>query len=870
MFLWLFISWFLQMPTFIWICVTSSCLSKQKYQLHYDGDVVISAFVPIFYFFPRNETIDWKTLSLDKYGGLKLRVENYQLILALLFAIEEINKNSHILPNTSLGFEVYNLPHFERNVLRSVFYWLTGLSIFIPNYSCGKESKSVATLTGKSLKTSELIGRVLDIYKFPQLTFGPFEHVLDDGIHFPSLYQVAPKDTSLAHGIASLLLHFNWTWVGLFITDDHRGTQFQSDFRKEMDRGRICIAFVETVTSLGESLYYISSHAQVHILESSANVVVIYGEIAILLTAIAREWNKYITRKVWVTNSKWAGQNFQKYNMLDLSHGSLIFSPHHGEIFAFTKFIQEATPTKYPEDFYLHLMWNLYFNCSFLDSGCKIFENCQPNASLELLPGNIFYMIMTEESLNVYNAVYAVAQSLQEMTLSKIQVETQANKDRTMLFPWQLHRFLKNIQVKNSVGDHVVLDGKRKADTEYDITNLWNFPKYLSLFVKVGTFSPSAPKGQQLLISEDVIQWPIGFTEIPQSVCNKNCSPGSKKIILEGKAVCCFECTPCPENEISNKTGMDQCEKCPETHYANAEKRHCLPKTVNFLAYDDPLGKGLTLISLGCSTLTALVIVIFVTHRDNPIVKANNKSLSYTLLITLTFCFLCPLLFIGLPNTTTCILQHNLFGILFTVALSTVLAKTITVVLAFKITAPGRKARWLLISKAPIFIIPFCTLLQIIISVLWLATSPPFIDTDTHSEHGHIIILCNKGSAIAFYCTLAYLRVMAFGSYLMAFLSRNLPDAFNEAKFLAFSMLVFCTVWVTFLPVYHSTTGKVMVAMEMFSILASSAGILSLIFAPKCYIILFKSHRNTVHHIRDKSHDKNKIYLKYSSHESTN
>lgn len=226
--------------------------------------------------------------------------------------------------------------------------------------------------------------------------------------------------------------------MGLFITDDHRGAQFLSDLRKEMDRNRVCIAFVETVTVMGESLYSISFYAQVHILESAANVVVIYGDIAFILNTIANRLNKYITRKVWVMNSKWSGQNFHKYNMLDLFHGSLTFLPHHGEIFSFTQFIQEATPTKYPEDIYLRFLWNWYFNCSFLDSSCKIFENCLPNASLELLPGNIFDMVMTEESYNVYNAVYAVAQSLQEMTLNKVQVEPQANKDRSMLFPWQV------------------------------------------------------------------------------------------------------------------------------------------------------------------------------------------------------------------------------------------------------------------------------------------------------------------------------------------------------------------------------------------------------------------------------------------------
>uniref|UniRef100_A0A3B2WB78 Vomeronasal 2, receptor 83 n=1 Tax=Mus musculus TaxID=10090 RepID=A0A3B2WB78_MOUSE len=228
----LFFTWLLQMPTLIWTFATSSCLSESEYLLHHDGTVVIGAFFPILKSLPVSETIDWKTLSFDIDNVLEMNVHNYQLVLTMLFAINEINLNSHILPNTSLGLEIYNVPYLQRNALRNVFYWLTGLSTFIPNYSCRKNSKSAATLTGILWKTSENIGTVLDLYKFPQITFGPFDHDQIDRKQFPSLYQVAPKDTSLLSGIASLMLHFNWTWVGLLSTDDHRGAQFLSDLRK--------------------------------------------------------------------------------------------------------------------------------------------------------------------------------------------------------------------------------------------------------------------------------------------------------------------------------------------------------------------------------------------------------------------------------------------------------------------------------------------------------------------------------------------------------------------------------------------------------------------------------------------------------------
>uniref|UniRef100_G1TTK7 G-protein coupled receptors family 3 profile domain-containing protein n=1 Tax=Oryctolagus cuniculus TaxID=9986 RepID=G1TTK7_RABIT len=296
---------------------------------------------------------------------------------------------------------------------------------------------------------------------------------------------------------------------------------------------------------------------------------------------------------------------------------------------------------------------------------------------------------------------------------------------------------------------------------------------------------------------------------------------------------------------------MDQCVKCPEQQYANTEQDHCLHKAVSFLAYDDPLGMSLVCTALCFSVLTAVVLGVFVKHRDTPIVKANNRCLSYILLIGLIFRFLCSLLFIGHPSTATCVLQQTTFGVVFTMAVSTVLAKTITVLLAFKVTAPGRRMRQWLLSGVPNSIIPICSLIQLVLCGIWLGTSPPFIDTDAHTEHGHIILVCNKGSVTAFYCVLGYLGTLALMSFTVAFLARNLPDTFNEAKFLTFSMLVFCSVWVTFLPVYHSTKGKIMVAMEVFSILASSAGLLGCIFVPKCYIILFRPEKNSLKGLKD-------------------
>ncbi|EHB00469.1 Vomeronasal type-2 receptor 26 [Heterocephalus glaber] len=189
------------------------------------------------------------------------------------------------------------------------------------------------------------------------------------------------------------------------------------------------------------------------------------------------------------------------------------------------------------------------------------------------------------------------------------------------------------------------------------------------------------------------------------------------------------------------------------------------------------MGKKAAVITLSLTVLRGTVIGLFLKHEDTPIIKANDKALSYTLLSSLIFCFLCFLLFIGCSIIATCILQQITLGVVFTVTISTALGKTITIILAFKVTDPGKRMRGLLVSGAPNYtIIPFCSLIQFTLCGIYMRRNPPYIDTDAHSEHGHIIIVCNKGSYV-----LGYLGSLALVSFTVAFLERTLPDTFNEA-----------------------------------------------------------------------------------------
>ncbi|XP_070810668.1 vomeronasal type-2 receptor 26-like [Pituophis catenifer annectens] len=842
---------------------TLRCPASEAFSVPHEwfqpGDLIIGGMVShIFYTFYEIELKDHR--SVQVYPLPIIVPKFYQHALALAFAVKEINEDSQILPNVTLGFHIHDSYYNPRMTYRTTLDLLFKSKGFFPNYKCDSQKNLMAIVGGLDASTSSCMAESINLFKIPQLTYGSFAQEELQATEFSSLYYLVPKEEHQYSGIIHLLLHFAWTWIGVFTFDKNKGEHFLQKLNPLLSQNGICLAFTQKIPhqapleDLSEFFDLMSTIFNI-LTDQKANVFLVYGELFTILwlrniVFLRDPENKESAsfRKVWILMFPidFTLTGFQKSWDLQLFHGALSFTVQSRDVQGFKEFLQVIKPSTHKDGF-LQDVWEQLFDCSLSneESPSMIDETCSGEENLENLPGALFELQMTGQSYSIYNAVYAVAHSLHEAVRSRAPHRESQRFEFQALQPWQLHPFLQGISFNNSAGERVFLNEKGETTGGFDITNMITFPNRSFQRFSVGRIDPSAPKGKKVFINDDLIVWHSAFNQVlPISLCNDHCSPGYWKKGMEGKEFCCYDCVPCPEGKISNQKDTDDCFECPQDHYPNKEKKGCILKLLVFLTFKETLGIGLASAALCFFFLTAWVFGTFIKHRDTPIVKANNRSLTYTLLVSLLLCFLSSLLFLSQPDKVTCLLRQPTFGITFSVAISSVLAKTITVVVAFMATKPGSQMRRWVGKKLAFSIVLSCSLLEVCICIIWLSTSPPFPELNMHSEIQEMILQCNEGSAFFFYCVLGYMGILAIASFIVAFLARKLPDSFNEAKFITFSMLAFCSVWISFFPAYLSTKGKAMVAVEVFSILASSAALLGCIFLPKCYIIVLRPKLN--------------------------
>ncbi|XP_060733776.1 vomeronasal type-2 receptor 1-like [Tachysurus vachellii] len=675
-----------------------------------------------------------KKPQLAKCDGFGLRA--FRWTRTMMFAIDEINQDDHLLPNISLGYIILDSCSSPTNVLRAA---LTFMSTSEQNGSQCHPPPILAVIAESATTQSLVVAGAVGPFKIPMMSYFATCECLSDKRKYPTFFRTIPSDYYQAKALAFLVRQYEWTWIGVIQSDNDYGFNGISAFRKEVESHGVCIAFVRTVLRTYPRSK-ISEIAEL-IKQSTIKVILAFASERDIDPLMKEVVKQNITGIQWIGSEAWVtAASLSTPEMFKSFGGTLGLVVRKMDIPKLGTVLKDISPYKDSESSFVSDFWET---------------------------------LVTEQ--------------------------------------------LKNVHFVDAFGELVFFDKNGDPPASYEIIN-----------------------------------WQLRDGQTPKAVCSEICPQGTRKAQIKGLPLCCFDCIPCADGSISNTTATD-CITCPEEYWSNERKDSCIMKIIEFLSYTETMGIILMALSVLGACLTFSILMVFIHFRDTPIVKANNSELSLLLLLSLIFCFLCPLTFIGALTVWSCMLRHTAFGIAFALCISCMLGKTIVVVTAFKATLPGNNVAGKFGPPQQRAIVCSCTAVQIIICILWLNVAPPFPDRVIEQRSKKIILECNTGSDAAFYAVLGYIGLLAIVCLVLAFLARKLPDNFNEAKFITFSLLIFCAVWITFIPAYVSSPGKYTVAVEIFAILSSAFGLLICIFVPKCYIILIKPERNTRKHVMGKN-----------------
>ncbi|XP_035178838.1 G-protein coupled receptor family C group 6 member A [Oxyura jamaicensis] len=828
--------------------IASSCQNTDDFVgASSPGDIVIGGLFAVHSEMLHPEEHPIKPV-IQNCAGFEIQV--FLQTLAMIHAIEMIN-NSTLLSGVTLGYEIYDTCAEVTKAMASTLRFLSKFnsSKDIVEFKCNYSDyvPRIKAVTGASYsEVSMAVSRLLALQLIPQVSPASSAEILSDKIRFPSFFRTIPSDFHQTRAMAHLICESGWNWIGVIATDDDNGRFALESFGVQAMSNNVCIAFKELLPAyLSDKTFHTKvDHAVEKIVkETRVNVIVVFMRqfhvLKLFKKAIERNVNK-----IWIASDNWstAGKISTMPNITQL--GTVVgFGFKSGDISTFQDFLRNLHEKPTENNKFLGEYIMLLSVCAHLEY--YDFQMCISNQSQDDLMQNVENKqhIWRDDFLNAniepgfihstILAVYAIAHAI------KGQCKDRNCKDPSAFTPWELLEELKKVRVIDD-DKEIKFDSKGDMRTSYDVL-LW---KEIDGRMEITTMAEyDTEKGDFIFEDDEKKKEFLGLKKV-QSTCSQHCRPGQMKKVTESPHTCCYECVYCPENHYSNQTDMDYCYRCHnKTYWAPVNSTTCYSKTIHFLSWTDWFAIFLLLLSSFGVVLIFSISVIFTKNLNTPVVKASGGlTVCYVILLSHFCIFLSTIFFIGEPTEFKCKTRQSLFGISFALCVSCILIKSLKILLAFSFDPKLQNV--LKCAYKPIPIVVTCTGIQVIICTCWLVFRTPFV-MQNFSIPGSIILECNEGSVVAFGIMLGYISALAFICFIFAFKGRKLPENYNEAKFITFGMLIYFIAWIVFIPVYATTFGKYLPAVEIIVVLISNYGILCCTFLPKCYIIIYKQETNT-------------------------
>ncbi|XP_039610978.1 taste receptor type 1 member 1 [Polypterus senegalus] len=811
--------------TFTALFVQNVC-TKSEFKL--EGDYILGGVFPVHYISqPDPEHFMPEVPQCQRYD---VSAQGYQQLQMMRFAVEDVNNQSWLLPNITLGYNIFDSCHIFVDIISVLNFLAMNTSHFINvSHRIEDYKPQVLAVIGPYTSTEAFaMAPLLSSSFIPMVSHGASSIRLSDKKQFPSFLRMIPSDQYQARGITLLLHKFKWKWIALIGSNDDYSQDGLEAIQKETAAFNICVAYQETIPRKTTEIHELFRN----ITMLKVSVVVVFASEDFAVPFIKEAIAKNIRDKVWIASEAWSMNPLLLAEPGISSIGTILGMANKViSLPGFSDFVQrlntgmkeqQPDPTTHPS------LADEYCNQDCL--------NCCRTMASAILQENPTY------SSYIYLAVYAVAHALHAVLGCNA-----THCERIVpVMPYELLQELKKVHF--SVNDYKLeFDSKGDPPPLYDIIN-WDFRSQPFKFTIVGSYS-SDPK-PVFLIHDHLIQWHDNGT-IPTSVCSSECQSGYRRL-LKGIHDCCFNCELCPKGTYINITADPQrCQQCGPEEWSEKGSTSCLRRTLEFLDYSENVSIGLLFLTAVIFACLLAVIAIFAAHHNTPVVKSAGGPLCYFMLVCMATCCFSIVSFFGKPNQVKCIMRNLVFSILYTSCIACLTVRSFQIICVFKMAAklPRVYSFWVK-SKSQCFFVMTCVCIQISLCTLWVGIEGPSPYNNTVSFKNQIIFSCHMGNISIFTAVLIFIGFLGSLCFVFSYMGIGLPKNYNEAKCITFSLLISFFSWISYFTAYMIYYEKYISAFNVLSVLVSLLGILIGYFIPKCYIILIKPEHNTTAHFQ--------------------
>ncbi|XP_048738559.1 metabotropic glutamate receptor 6-like [Ostrea edulis] len=801
---------------------------KDKNKIQLDGDLIFGGL------FPMHE----KGKSGQNCGTIK-KEKGIQRLEAMLFAIDKINADEDILPGLKLGTHILDTCSSDTYALEQCMDFIKAqlTSFDMTDYQCDNGSNPVYTpikpvvgVIGAAASTvSIMVANILRLFQIPQISYASTSIDLSDKSRFEYFSRVVPPDTFQAQAMVDIAKAFGWNYVSTLADEGDYGVKGIGAFKERSTEAGICVA--QSLTILRDDTDSRIEQLVLDLLKNErAKVVVMFANednAKRVLKALLKV-NK-TSELTFLASDSWGAKIHPVKGQEMAAEGAVTLLPTRHVIKEFDKYFTNLTLENNDRNPWFKEFWQEVFNCT-LSNGSQT-KSCSGNEyiGMEGAPYNQEGLVQF-----VIDSVYALAIALHTLLTEHCSVPFPNCTTPAVRSGGEVLKYIRNVSFTGVGGDWVQFNREGDGLGKYDIFQYQQTSKSVYNYVKVGHWKDS------LHLNETILRWKR--KKIPYSVCSEPCPSGFAR--LEKGLKCCWGCFQCAFNQYL--ADEYTCKDCPEGSKPSRNQSTCKPLPVLSLEW----GSFWMLLPIAFTSigvvLTILVMAVFIRYNETPVIMASGRELCYVLLIGILMSYGTSVIMLVRPTVILCTLRRLGLGVSLCLIYAAMLTKTNRI---YRIFNNGIKAMVKRPSytspRSQIFICFGIVSVQIVGGITWLGFEKP--DTMFVLQDQDYLVLKCKASQTAIIVSLTYNIVLIIICTVYGVKTRKIPQNFNEAKCIAFTMYSTCIVWLAFIPIYFGASGgdfKIEVTSLCMCVSISATVALVCVFAPKMYIVLLQPHKN--------------------------